>query len=77
MTDASAPDLRARPDPEVIARIAAHDPLALAEACARTLSATAAVTRRLLPAADLEPTLEAAYRALWTNPPEPHEPLED
>lgn len=74
MADAPAPELRTTGDREVLGHLAAGSPLALAEVLARTLPVAAAVLRRMLPAATLEPALDAVYRSLWETPPDPDHP---
>lgn len=54
---------------ELLAAIAAGDPLALAEAYHRTSAAAHAVATRLVRRDEVEGLLRAAYLALWREPP--------
>lgn len=76
MSDAPAATLRHSPDAAVLERLGDRDPLALAEACARTLPAAAGVARRLVHAPDVEATLHTVFRRLWQEPPPADHALE-
>jgi hypothetical protein len=63
------PSHRRSPEPELLEALRRREPLALAEACSRTLPVAYAVARRLLAAAEVEPLLLAVYAELWEEPP--------
>lgn len=56
-------------EPELYEALARRDPLALAEACSRTLPVAYAVGRRYLPSTDLDALLHSLYDQLWNDPP--------
>jgi DNA-directed RNA polymerase specialized sigma24 family protein len=56
-------------EPELLEALARREPLALAEACSRTLAVGYAVGRRLLTASDIEALLLELYTSMWESPP--------
>lgn len=70
MLRVDVPDHRRSSEPELIDALRAHDPLALAEAYHRSISAAHACARRLLATSgEIEGLLRAVYTELWSEPP--------
>lgn len=63
------PSHRRTPEAQLAEALARREPLALAEACSRTLPVAFAVARRLLPTLEAEALLLAVYEQLWSQPP--------
>lgn len=64
-------DHRRSDEPTLVNALRARDPLALAEAYHRTVSAAYACARRLLSSpAQIEALLQMVYAEMWENPPE-------
>lgn len=69
MLRADLTTFRRTSEPDLRVALGRHDPLALAEACSRTLPVAYAVGRRYLPSVDLDALLHAVYEQLWADGP--------
>lgn len=69
MLRSDPPSHRRSSEAALLEALGRRDPLALAEACSRTLPVAHAIARRLLPTAELDSLLVAVYGRLWEDPP--------